>query len=70
MSLEKQESNIISKYKKEMTDTNGFETPSVGIAVGFPKNNRLSTFVTKKYKANRIYNYFEQDEAFEETEEE
>ena len=70
VSLEKQESNIISKYKKEMTDTNGFETPSVGIAVGFPKNNRLSTFVTKKYKANRIYNYFEQDEAFEETEEE
>ena len=63
-------SEAMRKYKAQMTDADGFEVPSVGLAVGFPSNDNAIKSSKRKYTANAIYNYFEQEEAELEMEEE
>ena len=63
-------SNAIKAYKAQMTDSDGFEVPSVGLAIGFPSNDKAIISSKKMYKANAVYNYFEQEEAELEMEEE
>ena len=36
--------------------------PVVGFALGLPRNDNASTLSATKYKANKIYNWFEKDE--------
>ena len=50
--------------------SDGFIVPSVAVAMGFPKNDDVVQYSKKHYKANRVYNYFEQDYNYLETEEE
>jgi len=64
-------SDQIKKYRIAMTNpADGFVVPSVAIAMGFPKNEGVTQYSKKRYKANRVYNYFEQDYLYLETEEE
>lgn len=63
-------SESMRTYKAQMTDADGFEVPSVGFAIGFPCNDNAVVSSKKKYTANAVYNYFEQDEAELEMEEE
>ena len=61
----------INNYRKAMTNPlDGFVVPSVAIAMGFPQNNNVSQYSKKHYKANRTYNYFEQEYNYLEIEEE
>ena len=65
------ESDSIKKYRAEMTNpSDNTIIPSVAIAMGFPKNDGVSQYSKKKYKANRVYNYFEQEYNYLENEEE
>ena len=48
----------------------GFVVPSIAIAMGFPQNDDVVQNSKKHYKANRTYNYFEQEYNNLETEEE
>lgn len=59
----------ISSYRDAMKNDDGFEVPSVGLAIGFPYSDSVQVSHKRKYKANRAYNYFEQDELDEEMEE-
>lgn len=43
--------------------------PVVGFAMGLPRNNSASKNATK-YKANKVYNWFEQDDILAESEDE
>ena len=55
-------SKAVDDYRVAMTNPlNGFVIPSVAIAMGFPQNDNVARYSKKKYKANRVYNYFEQD---------
>lgn len=64
-------SSSIEKYQLEMKDSKrDIIIPSVGIAVGFPRNDNVNMFSKKKYKANVFYNYFEREEDELEAEEE
>lgn len=69
VSLEKQNSDSIQKYKAQMTNPDGSEIPSVGIAIGFPAAPDAKTSSGKRYKANHVYNYFEASSSESETEE-
>ncbi len=60
----------LSEYRNIMKNTDGFEVPSVGLAIGFPANDNVQISHKRKYKANRVYNYFEQLELDVEMEEE
>ena len=61
----------INNYRKAMTNpSDGFVVPSVAIAMGFPQNDNVVQYSKKHYKANRTYNYFEQEYNYLETEEE
>ena len=65
------EKESINNYRKAMTNpSDGFVVPSVAIAMGFPQNDDVVQYSKKHYKANRVYNYFEQDYNYLETEEE
>ena len=44
--------------------------PAVGIALGFPENERASAFEYTTYRANKVYNWFERNEILAESEEE
>ena len=44
--------------------------PSVGLAIGFPANDRASVFQFSTYRANRAYNWFELNDILAESEEE
>lgn len=43
--------------------------PIIGFAIGMPQNNTYAETEKTRYKANKIYNWFEQDELLEENEE-
>lgn len=65
------QSQAIKDYRTSMTNpSDNFVIPSVAIAMGFPQNDNVSQFSKKKYKANRVYNYFEQEYNYLEMEEE
>lgn len=44
--------------------------PTVGLAMGLPKSDNAGTIGKNKYKAHKIYNWFEKDEIIAESEEE
>lgn len=44
--------------------------PSVGLAIGFPENERASVFEYTTYRANKAYNWFELNDILAESEEE
>lgn len=54
----------VERFKAEM---NGI--PVVGFALGLPRNDSAAKSATK-YKANKVYNWFEQDDILAESEEE
>lgn len=54
----------LDQFKIQMNDL-----PVVGFALGFPRNDNAAKHATK-YKANKIYNWFEQDDILAESEEE
>ncbi len=55
----------INKFRTEMDGT-----PAVGFAIGFPRNDELAVINRKRFKANRKYNWFEQDQLSVESDEE
>lgn len=55
----------IDQFKDKMNDI-----PVVGFALGLPKNDNDVAKHATKYKANRVYNWFEQDDILAEGEEE
>lgn len=57
----------IELFHKSMGDT-----PAVGFALGFPRNERAAGLSVARFKTNRVYNYysFERDEMLAEGEEE
>ena len=64
------ESKAINNYRTAMTNPKDSSiVPSVAIAMGFPQNDEVAQYSKKKYKANRVYNYFEQDYNYLEMEE-
>lgn len=44
--------------------------PVVGLALGFPRNDTVAPITKNKYKANKVYNWFEKDSILTESEEE
>ncbi len=46
------------------------QVPAVALAIGMPRNSNSISIEKFKYKANKIYNYFERDEILAEAEEE
>lgn len=44
--------------------------PAVGLAIGFPENDRASVFEYTTYRANKAYNWFELNDILAESEEE
>lgn len=44
--------------------------PAVGFALGLPRNDKAASMTGTKYKANKVYNWFEQDSVLAESEEE
>ena len=68
---DEKESAAINAYRTAMTNPfENFIVPSVAIAMGFPRNDSVSQYSKKKYKANRVYNYFDQEYNYLEMEEE
>ena len=66
--LDEDESNQkkqVDEFKAEMGDV-----PAVGFAVGIPAVDNAVSIGGIKYKANKIYNWFERDEILAEGEEE
>jgi hypothetical protein len=45
-------------------------TPAVGLALGLPRNDEEAGLVSTRYKANRVYNWFDRDEILAEGREE
>ena len=56
---------VFDKFKAEMDGI-----PSVGLAIGFPENERASVFEYTTYRANKAYNWFELNDILAESEEE
>lgn len=54
----------VDQFKAQMNDI-----PVVGFALGLPRNDSAAKHATK-YKANKVYNWFEQDDILAESEEE
>lgn len=54
----------VEQFKAQMNDI-----PVVGFALGLPRNDSAAKHATK-YKANKVYNWFEQDDILAESEEE
>ena len=52
-------SEILEQFKDKL---NG--APVVALAMGLPRNDNAGVISRHKYKANKIYNWFEQSEKF------
>lgn len=46
------------------------DTPAVGLALGLPRNDKEAGLTSTRYKANRVYNWFDKDEILAEGREE
>ena len=46
------------------------DTPAVGLALGLPRNDKEAGLTSTRYKANRVYNWFDRDEILAEGREE
>ena len=66
--IDKEESNQRLQIEDFRRKLNG--TPVVGFALGLPRNDSASGLAATKYKANRVYNWFEKDEILAEVFEE
>ena len=58
--VDEEESNQekqINEFRQDMGDT-----PAVGFMLGLPKNDHEAAKATNRYKANKIYNWFERDD--------
>ena len=56
--------NRMDEFRAQMAGT-----PVAGFAMGLPRNDNAAKSATK-YKANKVYNWFEQDDILAEGEEE
>ena len=66
--IDSEESNQIKQIKKFREEMNGI--PAVGFALGLPQNEDAARISGTRYKANKVYNWFEQDEILAEAGEE
>ena len=57
------------KQEAEFRDAMG-NAPAVGLALGLPRNDEEAGLVSTRYKANRVYNWFDRDEILAEGREE
>ena len=55
----------IDEFRSKMGDV-----PAVGFAMGLPRNDTQMAIGSTRYKANKVYNWFERDEIMAEGEEE
>ena len=55
----------IEKFREEMG-----KIPAVGFALGLPQNEDAAILSGTRYKANKVYNWFEQEEILAEAGEE
>ncbi len=62
---EKTQKKQIEAFREEMEDV-----PAVGFAMGLPQNKEAPVSNGTKYKANKVYNWFEKDAILAEAEEE
>lgn len=46
------------------------DTPAVGLALGLPRNDKEAGLTSTRYKANRVYNWFDREEILAEGREE
>lgn len=68
ISLKPDEANQ-KKQVDEFRDAMG-GIPAVGLAMGLPRNDDAAAIASTKYKANKVYNWFEQETILAESEEE
>ena len=57
------------KQEAEFRDAMG-NASAVGLALGLPRNDEEAGLVSTRYKANRVYNWFDRDEILAEGREE
>lgn len=62
---EENQKKQVDEFRKEMKGI-----PAVGVAMGLPRNDSAAGITGTKYKANKVYNWFERDEILAESEEE
>lgn len=66
--IDNEESNQIKQINKFRDEMNGI--PAVGFALGLPQNEDAARISGTRYKANKVYNWFEQEEILAEAGEE
>lgn len=66
--IDNEESNQIKQINKFRDEMNGI--PAVGFALGLPQNEEAARISGTRYKANKVYNWFEQEEILAEAGEE
>lgn len=65
--IDSEESNQKKQINEFRNAMNGI--PALGLAMGLPRNEEASLMTGTKYKANKIYNWFEQETILAEGEE-
>jgi len=66
--IDNEESNQIKQINKFRDELNGI--PAVGFALGLPQNEAAAQISGTRYKANKVYNWFEQEDILAEAGEE
>lgn len=66
--IDSEESNQEKQINEFRTAMNGI--PALGLAMGLPRNEKAAYMTGTKYKANKVYNWFEQESILAEGEEE
>ena len=66
--VEEDEKNQLRQIEKFRGEMGGI--PAVGFALGLPQNEEAARISGTRYKANRVYNWFEQDDILAEAGEE
>ncbi len=69
ISLEVDPDEQTQKKQIEQFNSNMCGIPAVGLAMGIPRNDEAVSYSSVKYKANKVYNWFEQDDILAESEE-
>lgn len=65
--VDEEENNQKKQVNAFKNDMNGI--PALGLAMGFPRNDEASRITGTKFKANKVYNWFEQEQILSEGEE-
>lgn len=68
INVDKDEQNQKAQVDSLRQQMNG--TPVVGFALGLPRNDKAASMTSTKYKANKVYNWFDQESIIAESEEE